>query len=135
MQHKNPSVFISDANESNQTNPLIVTLRNTIIYGDAGLVPNEIQTQKVGTSFNVNIDYCLYRNTTEPANATINQSVKNIDPSFDSINNVQRIYNFRITKNTSAAGINKGTATPFLKDLDDNNRTVGLPDIGAYEKQ
>jgi hypothetical protein len=77
----------------------------------------------------------LYRNTTDPTNCTINQSIKNVNPSFDSVNNVTRFYDFRITKNSTAAGINKGTATSFLKDLDDNNRAVGLPDIGAYEKQ
>jgi hypothetical protein len=135
VQHKNPSVYISDANELNQTNALSAVLRNTIIYGDAGLVQNEIQTNKVGTVFNVNLDYCLYRNTTDPTNCTINQSIKNVNPSFDSVNNVTRFYDFRITKNSTAAGINKGTATSFLKDLDDNNRAVGLPDIGAYEKQ
>jgi hypothetical protein len=135
VQHKNPSVFISDANELNQTNPLTAMLRNTIIYGDAGLVQNEIQTNKVGSAFNVSLDYCLYRNVTDPANCTFNQSIKNVNPSFDSINNVNRIYDFRITKNATAAGINKGTSTIFVKDLDDNNRAVGLPDIGAYEKQ
>jgi hypothetical protein len=98
-------------------------------------VQNEIQTNKVGSIFNVSLDYCLYRNVTDPANCTFNQSIKNINPSFDSINNVNRIYDFRITKNATAAGINKGTASGFVKDLDDNSRAVGLPDIGAYEKQ
>lgn len=135
VQHKNPCVYISDANESNQTNPLTTVLRNTIIYGDAGLVQNEIQTNKVGALFNVNLDYCLYRNIADPTNCTINQSIKNVNPSFDSVNNVTRFYDFRITKNATAAGINKGTATSFLKDLDDNNRANGMPDIGAYEKQ
>ena len=32
-------------------------------------------------------------------------------------------------------GINAGVATGFLKDLDDKNRNVGLPDMGCYEKQ
>ena len=135
VQHKSSSVYLSDANESNQTNPLNVLLRNCIIYGDAGFVQNEIQTNKIGNIFNVNLDYCLYRNTTDPTNTTINQSIKNIDPSFDSVNNASRFYNFRITKSATAPGINKGTATSFLKDLDDNSRNVGLPDMGAYEKQ
>ena len=135
VQHKNSAVYLSDANENNQTNPLTVLLRNSIIYGDAGLVQNEIQTNKIGSSFNVTLDYCLYRNTTDPSNTIINQSIKNIDPAFDSVNNVNRIYNFRITKNATAPGINKAASTTLLKDLDDKNRSVGLPDIGAYEKQ
>jgi hypothetical protein len=132
--HKKPSVFLTDANDINQMNALSVSLQNCIIYGDAGFVQNEIQTTKVGGSFAVNIDHCLYRTVADPTNATINVSIKNIDPSFDSVDNSRRFYDFRITKNATAAGINKGVATSLLKDLDDKNRNVGLPDIGAYEK-
>jgi hypothetical protein len=134
--HKKPSVFITDANGNNQTKTLNALLQNCIVYGDAGFVQNEILTTKVGGSFTVNIDHCLYRAAAEPTNATINVSIKNIDPSFDSVDNSRRVYDFRITKNTTAAGINKGVSTTplLLKDLDDKNRNVGLPDIGAYEK-
>ncbi len=132
--HKNATIFLTDVNDANQTAPLNALLRNCIFYGDAGFIQNEIETKKVGGSFNINIDHCLYRNVVDPANATINVSIKNIDPSFDSINNSTRFYNFRITKNATAVGLNKGVATSLLKDLDDNNRNVGLPDIGAYEK-
>ncbi len=135
--HKKPAIFITDANDNNQTNILNVMLKNCIVYGDAGFVENEIQTRKVGGNFTVNIDHSLYRAVTaDPANASIVLSLKNINPSFDSIDNAKRIYDFRITKNAAAIGINKGiTTTPLLlKDLDDNDRNVGLPDIGAYEK-
>jgi hypothetical protein len=132
--HKKPSVFLTDANGNNQTKTMNALLQNCIIYGDAGFVQNEIQTTKVGGSFSVNIDHCLYRAVADPTNATINVSIKNIDPSFDSVDNSRRFYDFRITKNATAAGINKGVATTLLKDLEDKNRNVGLPDIGAYEK-
>jgi hypothetical protein len=132
--HKKPSVFLTDANGNNQTKTLSALLQNCIVYGDAGFVQNEIQTTKVGGSFNVNIDHCLYRAVADPTNTIINVSIKNIDPSFDSVDNSRRVYDFRITKNATAAGINKGVATSLLKDLDDKNRNVGLPDIGAYEK-
>jgi hypothetical protein len=132
--HKKPSVFLTDANENNQTKTMNTLLQNCIVYGDAGFVQNEIQTTKVGSNFVVNIDHCLYRAVADPINAIINVSIKNIDPSFDSVDNSRRLYDFRITKNTTAAGINKGVVTSLLKDLDDKNRNVGLPDIGAYEK-
>ncbi len=132
--HKRPSIYLTDANDANQTSPLNALLRNCIFYGDAGFVENEITTKKTGATFNVNIDHCLYRAVADPTNTTINVSIKNIDPSFDSVDNSRRIYDFRITKNATAAGINKGVATSLLKDLDDKNRNVGLPDIGAYEK-
>jgi hypothetical protein len=132
--HKRPAIYLTDANDANQTFPLNALLRNCIFYGDAGFVENEIQTKKVGAAFNVNIDHCLYRAVADPTNTIINVSIKNIDPSFDSVDNSRRVYDFRITKNATAASINKGVATFLLKDLDDKNRNIGLPDIGAYEK-
>jgi hypothetical protein len=132
--HKKSSVYLTDANGSNQTNILNTLLQNCIVYGDAGFVQNEIETKKVGSSFAVNIDHCLYRAAADPTNANIIVSIKNIDPSFDSVDNSRRFYDFRITKNATAVGINKGIPTSLLKDLDDKNRNVGLPDIGAYEK-
>ena len=134
--HQKPAVYFSDADAANQTAPLSATMRNCIIYGDAGFVENELQTKKTGNnSFTVSIDHCLYRATTDPANTVITQSIKNIDPAFDSIDVTHRFYDFRITKNALAPGINKGVNTGLLKDLDDKNRNIGIPDIGAYEKQ
>ncbi|MFM6925798.1 MAG: hypothetical protein ACKOU7_09885 [Ferruginibacter sp.] len=77
----------------------------------------------------------LYRSLADPANSLLNGNIKNADPSFDSINVAKNIFDFRVTKNTVAPGINAGIAAGFLKDLDDKNRNVGLPDIGCYEKQ
>ncbi len=134
--HQKPAVYFSDADATNQTAALSATLRNCIIYGDAGFVENDLQTKKIGSNiFTVNIDRCLYRATTDPSNTVITQSIKNIDPSFDSIDVTRQLYDFRITKNAMAPGINKGIGTALLKDLDDKNRNVGIPDLGAYEKQ
>ena len=134
--HKKPSVYFADADATNQTAALNATMRNCIIYGDAGFVENDLQTKKTGTnSFVVNIDRCLYRATNDPANTVITQSIKNIDPAFDSVDITRQFYNFRVTKNALAPGINKGISTLLLKDLDDKNRNIGIPDIGAYEKQ
>ena len=134
--HQKPAVYFTDADASNQSAALNATMRNCIIYGDAGFVENDLQTKKTGTnSFVVNIDRCLYRATNDPANTVITQSIKNIDPAFDSVDVTRQFYNFRITKNALAPGINKGISTSLLKDLDDKNRNIGIPDIGAYEKQ
>ena len=135
VQHQRPAVFFTDADATNPTAALNVTLRNCIIYGDAGFVENDLQTKKTGNnSFVVNIDHCLYRAVTDPANAVITQSIKNMDPAFDSVDAAHQFYNFRVTKNALAPGINKGINTSLLKDLDDKNRNIGIPDIGAYEK-
>ena len=93
------------------------------------------QKKTGNNSFVVNIDRCLYRATNDPANTVITQSIKNIDPAFDSVDVTRQFYNFRVTKNALAPGINKGISTSLLKDLDDKNRNIGIPDIGAYEKQ
>ncbi len=134
--HKNPAVYFSDADAANQTAALTATMRNCIIYGDAGFIENDFQTKKTGANgFTVNIDHSLYRATTDPANTLFTQSIKNVNPAFDSIDVTHQFYDFRITKNALAPGINKGINTTLLKDLDDKNRNVGIPDMGAYEKQ
>ncbi|MFN0082592.1 MAG: hypothetical protein ACKVOM_08745 [Ferruginibacter sp.] len=134
--HQKPAAYLSDIDASNQPVPLTATLRNCIIYGDAGFVPNELEVIRTGNNaVSVNIDHCTYRVTTDPTNTVFTQSIKNINPSFDSIDAANQYYDFRVTKNGSAPGINKGITTPLLKDLNDNNRNIGLPDIGAYEKQ
>ncbi len=134
--HQKPAAYLSDIDANNQPTPLTATLRNCIIYGDAGFVPNDLEIIKTGNNaVNVNIVHCMYRATTDPTNTVFTQSIKNINPSFDSIDVTNQYYDFRITKNALAPGINKGITTPLLKDLDNNNRNIGIPDIGAYEKQ
>jgi len=134
--HKYAAVYLSDVNNNNQTAPLSVLLRNCIFYGDAGFVDNEIETRRGGTGvFNVAVNHCLYRAVNDPADATFISSIKNLDPLFDSIDIQHRYFDFHTTKDPAAPGVDKGVATSLLKDLDDQNRNVGLPDIGAYEKQ
>jgi hypothetical protein len=132
--HKRPVVFATDANDDNQTAPLQATFVNSILYGDAGFVNNEIEVVKKQAIVNISLQNCLYRANADPQFTTFSQNIKNIDPSFDTINTSQRLYDFRITKNATAPGINKGTTTPLTVDLDGKNRNVGLPDIGAFEK-
>jgi hypothetical protein len=134
--HKAPAVYLSDINDAGQAAPLTVLLRNCILYGDQGFIDDEVQTNKQSSnSFNVTIDHCLYRALNDPANTSIITSIKNQDPSFDSLDIQHHYFDFHITKNSAAPGIDNGVATSLLKDLDDNNRNVGLPDLGAYEKQ
>ena len=110
--------------------------RNNIFWGDNGFVNDEIVVGRQGSNpFTVLFDKNLYRANTDPANSTLTGNIKNLNPSFDSIDVFKRIFNFRISKNAAAPGINKGASTAFLKDLDDKNRNNGLPDLGCYEKQ
>jgi hypothetical protein len=139
ITHKNEVLGITNffnATSGTLTANLNAVFRNNIFWGDDGFVDNEVVTVKQGsTTFNVLFDNNLFRNLTVPANATLTNNITNQNPQFDSIDVAKHIFNFRITKDAAAPGINKGLATSFAKDLDDVNRSVGLPDLGCFEKQ
>lgn len=139
IQHKNPVLKLSNyllQGNTILTNSLTATFRNCIFWGDNGVPEDEVSVLKQGTDpFSVTIDHCLYKAVNDPAAATISNCIKNQSPLFDSVDVTRSIYDFHTSRNPSAPGIDKGTATSFLKDLDNLNRNVGLPDIGCYEKQ
>jgi len=123
-------------NGTTYTTTLTAGFLNCIFWGENGIVENEVIVNKQGTdNFIVTFDKCLYKAKNDPANSILIAPIKNQDPLFDSIDVSKRYYDFHITKNNLAPGINKGGATNFLKDLDNNNRNIGLPDLGCYEKQ
>ena len=137
VQHKNPVLSISNVSGSNTTNIINCTIKNSIFYGEGGIVDDEIMISKQGTSaFNASFENVLYKmKSNDPAAATFTgNKLKNINPGFDSVDVGNRYFNYRLKSNSSA--INKGAVTTgLLFDLDGNNRTIGLPDLGCYEKQ
>ena len=136
--HKNPVLSVS--NYALQAGTVVTAnlnavFRNCIFWADTGFVGNEVVVNKQGSNtFNVLFEKNLYRAQSDPANSILTGNIKNQYPSFDSIDVIKRIYDFRISK-IMGPGINKGVATSFTKDLDDGNRNAGLPDLGCYEKQ
>ncbi|MEO7766599.1 MAG: hypothetical protein ABIS01_04200, partial [Ferruginibacter sp.] len=138
INHKIPVLTVNNfavQDGNTLTANLDASFRNCIFWGEGGAVDDELSVGKQGSNnFSVAFDNCLYKAKTDPANAIFTASVKNKDPLFDSIDLLKRYYNFHIN-NTQAPGINKGSPTVLLKDLDDNNRNNGLPDLGCYEKQ
>ncbi len=138
--HKNPVLNVSNfalQNGSIITADLNAVFRNNIFWGDeGGIVDNEVVVNKQGANpFNVLFEKNLYRVLNDPGNSTLISNIRNLNPSFDSVDVSKRIFDFRVTRSSSAPGVNAGVATGFLKDLDDKNRNVGLPDLGCYEKQ
>ncbi|MFZ1369327.1 MAG: hypothetical protein WAR78_03035, partial [Ferruginibacter sp.] len=139
LNHKNPVLNVNNFTE--QTGTLLTAdlnavFRNSIFWGSEGLVDNEVVVNKQGANpFTVLFEHNIYRVINDPANSTLTNNLKNADPLFDTVDVNKRIFDFRITRNAFAPGINAGVLTGFLRDLDDNNRNVGLPDIGCYEKQ
>jgi hypothetical protein len=136
--HKTPVLSLANyrtQNGTTVTNNLQATFTNCIFWGDNGLVDNEVVVNKEGTTaFSVSLNNCLYKAVSDPTNTTLTNTIKNLDPLFDSIDVSNKYYDFRHTS-SPAPGINAGIATPVNKDLDNSTRPVGLPDMGCYEKQ
>ncbi|MEJ7626316.1 MAG: hypothetical protein WKF35_05605 [Ferruginibacter sp.] len=137
LLHSKPVLSVSDEGFVNGNlfySSLNASFKNCIFWGDNN-VNNEVVVNKKGTNpFIVTFDYSLYKAMNDPANSIFNAVIKNADPLFDSIDLNKNIFDFRITKNPQAPGVNKGVVTMFTKDLDDNPRNIGIPDMGSYEK-
>ena len=136
IQHKTPVLIASNFVKQNNivyTSALSAVFANSIIWGDEGLVENEVVVQKDGAAAaNLTLNNVLFRSKNDPSNTTFNNVLRNTNPQFDSIDVVRRYYDFRLK--TGSPAINKGTVTALATDFDGLSR-VGLPDLGAYEKQ
>ncbi|MEO8859839.1 MAG: hypothetical protein ABI358_00320 [Ginsengibacter sp.] len=136
VTHKNP---VLQASNFAKQGALVLTanlkafFQNCIFWGDDSNVDSEIVITIQGTNpFPVNFDHVLYKSQNDVANAVFDaNSIKNIDPAFDSIDVSHSYYNFHLKNNSPA--INKGVITAFPLDLDDKPRDAN-PDIGCYEK-
>ncbi len=134
INHKSPVLLVTNATSQGATNALSAVFRNCILFGDSGVVKNEIVVDKKGTTpFTLVFENVLYRNKDVPASANFSNSLYTDDPQFITIDNGKRLYNFRL-KNTSPA-VNKGVNTGLLFDVTGKSRggAAGAPDIGAYE--
>ncbi|MBE7173904.1 MAG: hypothetical protein INR73_25240 [Williamsia sp.] len=135
--HKEPVLFAS--NFIKQDNNLISAnleagFRNCIFWGDSGTVKDEVVVSKQGTGvLNASFQNCLYRVSKQPDNITASNNISNQPPLFDSLNPQKHYFNFRLKEGSPAR--DKGTITGLAVDLDGKSRNVGLPDIGAYERQ
>jgi hypothetical protein len=127
-QFNNGSVFASD---------LTAQFTNCIFWGDGGTVEDEILLLKQGNQlFDVTLQNCLYKASTDPTPANIVASIKNIDPLFDSIDPGNHYFDFHFKHTATSPLMDAGTHTNFLSDLDDLIRESGpFTDIGCYEKQ
>jgi len=136
ITHKNPSLLITDFVKQNNTlliADMNAVFRNCIFWGENGTTDDEVVTSKQGPVFNVSFQNCLWKVKNNPANVTSANMIINQAPSFDSVNNQKPFYSFRLKGDSPA--INKGQASSLTIDLDGNPRSVGLPDMGCYEKQ
>ncbi len=116
-------------------NNLLAQFTNCIFWGENGAVEDEVVVDKQGTAtFNMQFNKCIYKVKTALNPLIINTAgLMNAAPRFDSINANRNYFDFRLA--TGSPAINSGAASAVNIDLDGKMRPVGLPDIGAYEKQ
>ena len=134
VPHNDPVLFISNYLNQDPSNSLSALFRNCIFWGDGGLVDNEVTVlRNGGNTFNVEFDHVLWKVKDEPAGVALNEVINNEDPLFDTLSTTKNFYSFLLKENSPA--INKGINTSVTLDLNGQDRPVGLPDLGAYEKQ
>jgi len=140
ISHKEPVLFVTNfIKDGNNvlTADLSANFRNCIFWGENGTVDDEVSLTKQGSAvFKINFQNCLWKAKNDPsavAGVSSSNIIANQNPVFDSIATRGRFYSFRLKDGSPA--LNKGIATGVSLDLDGNARSVGLPDIGSYEKQ
>lgn len=133
INHKNPVLTVSNADDTGSSYDLNALFRNCIIWAGGNNVEDEVLAVKKGNAaFNVDFDHVLYKAKNISPDIHVMNSIANLDPAFDSINADRRYFDFHIGKNPSPA-IGAGTAVAIGNDLDGKTRS-GDPDLGAYTK-
>jgi hypothetical protein len=140
IDHKEPVLFAANFIQDGNTilsNDLFAIFRNCIFWGENGTVEDEVVVNKQGTGvLSVDFQNCLWKVKKDPVltpGVKSSNIIANQNPAFDSINIQKNYYNFRLK--ASSPALNKGISTGILLDLDANPRSVGLPDLGSYERQ
>lgn len=137
--HRFPVLLVADNIKVNNvpvTANMTALFRNCIFWGENGTVDDEVVVEKAGnTTFNVTFDRVLWKvvNMPSPITPLTPAPLNNMPPLFDSIDVSKKYYDFRLQ--TASPARNSGVASAVSIDLDGKPRPVGVPDMGAYEKQ
>ena len=133
LDHQKPVLTLTNFN-GNTANALQAQFRNCIFWGENGTVEDEVLFAKnANATYQVHFQNVLWKMRSTVSLATTDQVINNQSPLFDSIQSSRNYYNFRLKSGSPA--INSGIATGLTTDLDGRPRSVGLPDLGCYEKQ
>jgi len=133
VAHKIPVVSISN-NDGTNPNSLTCIFNNSIVYGEGGLVNDEISVSQIaGPAFNVNFYNVFYKLKDNLNNGNVifnNACIRNQIPAFMNIDLGNNIYDFHL-QDTSAC-IAAGNSN-FTSPYDINGRNWGSSyDIGCY---
>lgn len=135
--HKDPVLLLTDGITINavlQTAPLEASFVNSIFWGNSGSVENEVVCLRQGSiPFSVVFNDGLWRVKDAPANTSSMNMLNDTDPAFENITGAVSSYNFRLQPASPA--LERGQYTNLPLDLDGKPRNIGIPDLGAFEKQ
>jgi len=135
IQHRYPVLTVTDYTTSPLViHPLNALFKNSIFWGENnGLVPDEVVVLKQGAPVSsVAFDHVLWRVQTRPAFSSFTDTLSQ-DPLLDSLTIGNNIYPVRLK--TGSPALERGLASPVNLDILGRSRPVGLPDLGAFEKQ
>ena len=139
VQHKEPALILTNYTVQGTTiftAGLNASFINCIFFGEQnGFVNNEVVVDIKGSQVpNISFNKVLWRMQTAPTGPGITvSSPVNQPPLFDSINTADRFFSFRLKEGSPAKNVGVASGVPI--DLDGGLRPVGLPDLGAYERQ
>lgn len=135
--HKDPMVDLSNSARVNGQSvqaPLSLRFRNSIIWGDAGPVENEVIAHREGNlPYSVIFESGIWKMSQPYQNLEAIEMLTNENPLFELFEPGIGRYNFRLKAESPA--LNRGLNLALSVDLDGLPRANGLPDFGAYEKQ
>ncbi|RYY20632.1 MAG: hypothetical protein EOO04_19685 [Chitinophagaceae bacterium] len=135
VAHAKPVLFISNIMEDNpavSAADLEASFINSIFWGEDGLVANEIEVIKQGsTPFDVNFSSSVWKMTAVPNTVTANNMLTNQDPLFQLVESNRRAFDFRLKEGSPAR--THGQPANILIDLDGKPRSATKPDAGAFE--
>ena len=134
ISHKQPVLVVTDFIKIGDVISVAdarASFINCIFWGANGTVENEVTSIREGTGvFEIDFKNCLWKIENQPPGVTASDMIENQDPTFETIDTRNNIYDFRLKEGSPA--INSGLNAAILTDLDGNNR-INIPDIGAYE--
>ncbi len=118
LYHQYPGITFAnvDAN-SLERHPLQAVVSNSIIYGEDGLVADEVEIlNETGTSFNISFENTLYKSPGENESVSYVNCLSGAYPQFQTIDTENNVFDFHLSEGSPC--IDAGSASGITSDLD-----------------